>query len=216
MSLRAKGHIGPSRGPPVPAPAGWWDEVYRTSEVTDLPWYTPVLDTDFERAVTTHLPQGGRILDLGTGPATQAIALAKRGYDVVATDISPSAITKARHAARREGVRLDLRVDNLLESALEDALADAILDRGMFHTLPPDARPRYVSEVHRILRPRGFVFLKVFSDQEPRWGGPYRFSAAELRSTFEATFEVLSIEDARFHVAQGAPPRSLLGIFRRR
>lgn len=200
----------------MPAPATWWDEVYRTSDVSELPWYTPVLDTDFEGALKAHVPDGSRVLDLGTGPATQAIALAKRGYDVVATDIAASAIAKARHAASREGVSVDFRVDNILASKLEDALVDAIVDRGMFHTLPPDARPRYVREVQRVLRPRGFLLLKAFSDKEARWGGPHRFSSAELRSCFEEAFDVLSIEDARFHVAQGRAPRSLLAVFRRR
>ena len=194
----------------------WWEDLYRTSEVSELPWFTPALDTDFERALRVHLPRGGRILDLGTGPATQAIALAKRGYDVVATDIAPSAIRKAQHAAERESVRIDFRVDNILASRLEDALVDAIVDRGVFHVMPPESRPRYVDTVHRILRPGGFLFLKAFSDKEPRQGGPYHFSPAELRDSFERAFAILSIEEALFHGPIPRPPKALIAAFRRR
>lgn len=200
----------------MPAPTGWWEELYRTSDVSELPWYTPVLDADLGRELATYLSSGGRVLDLGTGPATQAIALAKRGYEVVATDLAPSAIRKAAHAAAREGVRLDLRVDDILDSKLEDALVDAIVDRGMFHTLPPGTRPRYVRTVHRVLRPRGYLFLKVFSDREPGHSGPYRFSPAELRACFQGSFEVLSIEHATFHGTLPEPPKSLVAAFRRR
>jgi len=200
----------------VPSPTNWWEDLYRTSEVSELPWYTPVLDADIDRALKEHLPAGGRILDLGTGPATQAIALAKRGYDVVATDIAASAITKARHAAAREGVRIDFRVDDILDSNLPDALADAVVDRGVFHVLPPESRSGYVATVHRILRPGGFLILKAFSDKEPRQEGPYHFSPAELRSPFEETFHVLSVEDAIFHGSLSRPPRALIGVFRRR
>lgn len=198
------------------SPSEWWEDVYRKSDVSDLPWYTPALDADFERALSAHLPTGGRILDLGTGPATQAIALAKRGYDVLATDIAPSAIAKARHAAAREAVRVEFRVDNILESTLPDALVDGIVDRGVFHTLAPESRSRYVSEVHRILRPRGFLFLKAFSDKEPWQGGPYRFSTSELRHPFETSFEVLSTEDAAFQGSGASSPKALIAVFRRR
>ncbi len=198
------------------SPTGWWEDLYRNSEVTELPWYTPNLDTDFEHALHAHLSGGGRVLDLGTGPATQAIALSKRGYEVVATDISPSAIRKAQHAAAREQVRIDFRVDNILDSRLEDGLVDAIVDRGMFHTLPPETRDGYVATVHRILRPGGFLFLKTFSHKEPRMQGPYHFSPQELRALFGSAFEVLSIEDARFGGTLRDAPKALLAVFRSR
>ncbi len=197
-------------------PTNWWEELYRTSDVTQLPWYTPVLDGDVDRALRAHLSDGGRLLDLGTGPATQAIALAKRGYDVVATDIAASAIAKAKHAAAREGVRIDFRVDNVLASKLPDALVDAILDRGVFHVVPPDERATYVDAVHRILRPRGFLILKAFSDREPRQQGPYHFAPAELRRHFEPRFETLSLEDASFAGTLAVPPKALVAVFRRR
>lgn len=200
----------------VPAPTDWWEDLYRTSDVTELPWYTPSLDTDFDRALKAHLPTGGRVLDLGTGPATQAIALAKRGYDVVASDIAPSAIAKANEAAKKEAVRIDFRVDDILESRLEDALVDAIVDRGVFHVVPPESRPRYVARVHRILRPHGLLFLKAFSDKERRQGGPYHFSPEELRRSFAKSFEVLSVDDAVFHGPHTHPPKALIAVFRAR
>jgi SAM-dependent methyltransferase len=200
----------------VPAPTDWWDQLYRNSEVSQLPWYTASLDGDIQAALETHLPQGGRILDLGTGPATQAIALAKRGYDVVATDIAAAAIQKARHAAVQEAVRIDFRVDDILNSKLPDALVDGIVDRGVFHVLPPKDRPRYVATVHRILRPKGFLFLKAFSHREPRQEGPYHLSPDELRAYFGEAFEVLSTEDAVFRGPHANPPKALMATFRRR
>ena len=200
----------------VSTPTNWWEDLYRTSDVADLPWYTPHLDSDFQRTLEAQLPAGARILDLGTGPATQAIALAKRGYDVVATDIAASAIAKARHAATREGVRIDFRVDNILESKLPDGLVDGIVDRGAFHTLPPESRSRYAATVHRILRPRGFLILKAFSDKEPRQQGPYHLAPAELREVFGPWFDVRSIDDALFQGPSVPPFRALIAVFRRR
>ena len=88
-------------GPPgAMGPTGDWEQLYATSDIAMLPWYTTVLDPDIERALQEHDLRGRRILDLGTGPATQAMNLAKRGFDVLATDISPSAIKKAKASAK--------------------------------------------------------------------------------------------------------------------
>ncbi|TMA01123.1 MAG: class I SAM-dependent methyltransferase, partial [Methanobacteriota archaeon] len=160
-------------GPPgATGPTGDWETLYATSDVATLPWYNPALDTDIERALKAHRLRSGRILDLGTGPATQAMNLAKRGFDVLATDISSSAIAKAKAAAKAAGLSIEFRVDNVLKSTLEANLVDAIMDRGVFHVLPKDKRPIYVRTVHRVLRPGGWLFLKCFSIKEPGTWGP--------------------------------------------
>ena len=198
------------------SPTSWWDDLYRRSDVTELPWYSPSLDPDIRSAVEGHVPSAARILDLGTGPATHAIELARQGYRVIGTDIAPAAIEKARAAARRAGVWIDFRVDNILDSRLEANLVDAVVDRGMFHVLPPTSRPRYVRTVHRVLRPGGLLFLKTFSDKEPGDMGPYRFSPGELRSYFRDRFDLESLEDTVFHGRADPGPQSLLAVFRRR
>src|SRR3989442_12554940 len=86
--------------PGATGPTGDWEKVYATSDVATLPWFSPALDADIERALKAHRLRGVRILDLGTGPATQAMNLAKRVFDVVATVISASAIKNAKTSAK--------------------------------------------------------------------------------------------------------------------
>src|SRR2546421_3698351 len=116
----ARGMVEP---PGATGPTGDWEKVYATSDVATLPWYSPALDTDIERALKAHRLRGVRILDLGTGPATQAMNLAKRGFDVVATDISASAIKKAKASAKEAGLAITLLVDNVLNPRLAPNLA---------------------------------------------------------------------------------------------
>ena len=212
---RAKSDTAPPRGPPVSEP-NRWEHLYRTSEVSQLPWFTPRLDEDIARGVAAHVPSGRRVLDLGTGPATQAIALAKRGYEMVAVDIAASAIEKAKHAAARQGVRIDFRVDDILDSKLPAGLVEAIVDRGVFHVLPPGKRSAYVETVHRILSPNGWLFLKCFSDKEPGTFGPYRLAEDELRESFRKRFDIESILDAEFQGTLKPNPRAWFAIMRRR
>jgi len=203
-------------GPPgATGPTGDWEKLYATSDVATLPWYSPDLDTDIERALKTHRLRGARILDLGTGPATQAMNLAKRGFDALATDISSSAIRKAKAAAKAAGLSIEFRVDNVVASKLETNLVDAIMDRGVFHVLPKDKRPIYVQTVHRVLRPDGWIFLKCFSDKEPGTWGPFRIAKSELRGYFDGPFEIQSVVESVFQGNVKPPPKALFATFRR-
>jgi 2-polyprenyl-3-methyl-5-hydroxy-6-metoxy-1,4-benzoquinol methylase len=199
----------------VSQPPTWWEGLYATSDVSSLPWYAPDLDKDFERALREHRLQKARILDLGTGPATHAMNLAKRGFEVIATDISPSAIKKAKAAAKAAGVDIDFRVDDILRSKLGANLVDVILDRGVFHVLPPEQRHIYVDTVHRVLRPRGFLLLKCFSDKEPGTYGPYRIAAKELRGYVREKFEIVVVVDTVFDGTLKPNPKALFATFRR-
>jgi cyclopropane fatty-acyl-phospholipid synthase-like methyltransferase len=202
--------------PGATGPTGDWEKLYATSDVATLPWYNPDLDTDIDRALKAHRLRGGRILDLGTGPATQAMNLAKRGFDVVATDISGSAIKKAKASAKEAGLSITFLVDNVLKSKLAPNLVDAIMDRGVFHVLSKEKRPVYVETVHRVLRPNGWLFLKCFSNKEPGTWGPHRIAEGELLGYFRGPFEVLSVIETVFQGNVKPAPKALFATFRRR
>src|SRR2546430_11491916 len=122
-----RGGRGMVEPPGATGPTGDWEKLYATSDVATLPWYNPDLDTDIERALKTLRLSGRRLLDLGTGPATQAMNLAKRGFDVVATDISGSAIKKAKASAKEAGLPITLPVDNLPPSRPAAKLGGLVL-----------------------------------------------------------------------------------------
>lgn len=200
----------------VSQPTTWWEGLYASSNVETLPWYTPELDRDFEAAFASQRIKGARILDLGTGPATQAMNLARRGFEVIGTDISPSAIRKAKAAAKAANLAIEFRVDNILKSRLPAAFVDAIVDRGVFHVLPPGERPTYVETVHRILRPNGWLFLKCFSHKEAGSWGPYRIAPDELRSYFRESFQVRSVVETVFDGTLAPAPKALFAKFKRK
>jgi SAM-dependent methyltransferase len=55
-------------------------------------------------AVTTFVPPGSHILDLGCGPGTDDEHLARQGYRVTAIDWSPAMVAEARARVRAAGV----------------------------------------------------------------------------------------------------------------
>jgi cyclopropane fatty-acyl-phospholipid synthase-like methyltransferase len=185
-----------------------WEQLYQDQAVESMPWFNPGLDPDLAQALVRLNLQAGTALDLGTGPGTQAIALAERGLHVTATDLSETAIAKARKTAQARGLVIDFRQDDVLNSQLEGEF-DLILDRGCFHVLPPNRRQDYVEQVHRWLQPRGYLFLKCFSHQQPGEQGPYRFTPEAIRATFGHRFIVESILETVYHGTLDPMPQAL-------
>ena len=155
------------------------------------------------------------MFDLGTGPGTQAIALAKRGFEVTATDISETAVTKARRRAGKEEVTIEFLRDDILESRVEGPF-HLVLDRGCFHVLEPDRRGEYVETVHRLLEPGGHLFLKCFSNREPGDEGPYRIARQEVADLFEPKFDIVSTNDSIFRGKREPPPRAIFFVLEKR
>ena len=64
-----------------------------------------------QRTITSRVPAGSHLLDLGCGPGTDAAAMALAGFRVTAIDWSPAMVDQAQQRVRDEGVaeRVDVR-----------------------------------------------------------------------------------------------------------
>jgi ubiquinone/menaquinone biosynthesis C-methylase UbiE len=189
-----------------------WNNLYNTQNVETMPWYNKSLDSDLEEELERGKISKGRILDLGTGPATQAIQLTKRGLEVTGSDVSEAAIRRARELYVHKDKEINFTVDNILNSKLPDKMFNYVFDRGCFHVLPIDKRPVYIKEVKRILDDNGRLFLKCFSIKEPRQEGPYKFSEAEIRQLFGNEFVIISVKDTVYQGTLDPLPRALFVV----
>src|SRR5262245_15286573 len=191
-----------------------WEELYQQREIESMPWFNPELDEDLEKALDELRLRGGSALDLGTGPGTQAIHLARRGFDVTATDISEAAIRLAREKARRQVLELTWAQDDILDRRLGRQF-DLIFDRGCFHVLNPERREDYVRTVSGLLNTGGYLFLKCFSRLQPGEQGPYRFTPEQIREIFSVRLSVLSIKETVYQGTMDPLPRALFCTIRR-
>ncbi|MFL6359045.1 MAG: class I SAM-dependent methyltransferase, partial [Nitrososphaeraceae archaeon] len=131
-----------------------WETLYKSQKIETMPWYNENLDSDLENELDCRKITGGKFLDLGTGPATQAILLAKRGFNVTASDLSEAAINRARNVYANEK-NVNFIVDDILNSKLKANKFDYIFDRGCFHVLLPADRQRYITKIKQILKDNG-------------------------------------------------------------
>ena len=124
----------------------------------------------------TRCPPGARVLDLGTGSGIGAIAAARRGAHVVATDINPEAARCAQinALAHHLEARIETRVGDLF-APVPDERFDVILFnppyyRGQPRDLAdhawrsPDAFDRFLRELPAHLAPKGRALVVLSTD----------------------------------------------------
>lgn len=191
-----------------------WEQLYQDKDVESMPWFNAQLDPDLEKALTTLNIHAGTALDLGTGPGTQAIALAERGFQVTATDLSDTAIRKASARAAEKKLNIDFQQDDILNTHLNREF-DFVIDRGCFHVFQPQQRPDYVRIVARLVKPKGYLLLKTFSHLETREDGPYRFTPEEIEEIFSNQFHIVSVTETVYHGTLNPLPRALFCILQK-
>ncbi|MBV9176968.1 MAG: class I SAM-dependent methyltransferase [Nitrososphaeraceae archaeon] len=192
-----------------------WETLYKNQRVETMPWYNENLDSDLQEELDKRrisADEGKKFLDLGTGPATQAIMLSKRGFTVVGSDLSEAAINRARTKYANEP-NVNFIVDDILNTRFKDGEFDYIFDRGCFHVLSPSDRIKYINKIQQILKKQnGMLFLKCFSDKEPRQEGPYKFSQDEIRALFGKPFKIHSIEETVYQGTLDPLPKALFVV----
>lgn len=188
----------------------FWERAYSGKD-EGLPWFSKMLDGDIEKWLKNN-PDKWKILSIGEGPGTQAIALAKLGFEVTGTDISKNAIRSAEKRAAEEKAPVRFIEDDILETNVSSKFS-LIVDRGCFHVLPPEKRQLYIKNVSSLLQRNGFLLVKTFSSKETQ-PGPYRFSANELKAVFKKDFDVLEIKETVYEGTLLQKPKALFAVMR--
>ena len=100
----------------------------------------------------------GPVADLGCGPGAHALALARRGYDVVGVDGSPRMVQVARRRAARDAAVATFDVYDVrgplrfADASLGGVLAILVLQ----HLRNPAT---FIAEIRRCLRPGGHLLI---------------------------------------------------------
>ncbi len=105
---------------------------------------------------------GQRVLDIGCGPGRHALALARRGIEVVGVDRSEEFVRLAREAAA--GLPATFEVLDVRDLGFEGEFDAAIcLCQGGFGLLRGDEGPWLLRAFAKALRPGGALALSAFS-----------------------------------------------------
>lgn len=100
---------------------------------------------------------GGKVLDLGCGTGVVALALARRGFDVVGVDHSPEMLALARQKLAGAGLRAELETGDVRSLRFGDGEFDCVTIQGLLHHL--EELDPCLREATRVLRPGGFLYV---------------------------------------------------------
>ena len=144
-----------------------------------------------------ELPAGGRVLELGAGVGYTAAWFAGRGFDVLATDLSPANV----EMCRAKGV--EAQGADLLELDLAGPF-DGVWAASCLMHVPNAHLPETLESIARLLGESGLFWAGTWGGTESEgiweedWYRPRRFysirSDEQIRSFYRAAFRVESFE----------------------
>ncbi len=115
-------------------------------------------------AVLAVVEPGERLLDMGCGTGSLAVAAARSGVEVVAIDRSASMLAVARDKAAAAGVSVDFREGDVAFPPLGDERFDVATATFVLGELSPDLAALAVRRMAEALRPGGRI---VLADEVP-------------------------------------------------
>ncbi len=122
-------------------------------------------------------PPEGTVLDLGCGTGAHAVRLGKRGYDVVAVDLSFAGVRAARDRFQKEGIKGRFVVADAERLPFRDRTFSDVWSSLLLHHFPklatlPEELARVASRRVVAMEPNGHNFLSWFAFNiiNPIWG----------------------------------------------
>jgi SAM-dependent methyltransferase len=159
------------------------------------PWDTGVSPPELIETIEGEraLPPG-RALDLGCGTGTNALYLARHGWQATGVDFAAPAIARARekvrHAATLPGSARFLRADVTTLARLDLGEPFTLLfDLGCLHGIPAERRPSYAGGLARWSAPGALYLLYAFGPTRIR-NRDVGLTPDQVRALFAPTFSV--------------------------
>jgi SAM-dependent methyltransferase len=172
-----------------------WDERYAAGDWADIDEPARILE-DAE----AWLAEPGLALDVACGAGRNALWLARRGYKVVAVDISWEGLQRLQRRARDEQLDIQIVLADLESFVLKPDSFDLIINsRFLLRSLFPVFR--------NALKPGGLLLVETFNvDEIDLLGGDirraYALERGELQQVFW-DFETLLYEEGVLEEAEG-------------
>lgn len=180
-----------------------WEDRY-SSGVT--PWDTEMTPPEVDAFwASGRLPSQGLALDVGCGPGTNVLYLARQGLVAIGFDIAFQPVSTGRQRMLARAPELAQRAwliqADVTALPVYAAGASYILDLGCSHGLPQALRANYATGIVANLRSGGYYHLYAFdfverpaTDGEDRNIGLY---ANEVIERFTPALELVEIVEAR-------------------
>jgi SAM-dependent methyltransferase len=209
-----------------------WETRHQERDVSDFFWYSAEPPKELRRLMESdRRPTEGAALDLGCGPGHLTVYLSRHLQPAVGVDIALAAVSKARDQARDQGSRAHFGVVEAPDLPFRSEAFGLVFDRGCLQAIRRSAWPKYFTEVNRLLRPGGYLWLYCSTVARPKTFSKrgLRRMAGRLTGTREPdslsetitrhlprSMEAVELEDREFRSPSGGDRLLVYGLFRKR
>ncbi len=168
-----------------------WDTAYREGTP---PWDSGKPHSELIHVLDEYRLQPGAVLEVGCGTGADAIALARRRWDVTAVDCSPIAVERARFRAEQHDALIRFVLSDIIEFAPSAGQFDLVYDAGLYHAIRRVKLEPYLDALWRVTKPGSYYFcLAGAPDDTPEDEGPPRVTADEIHNELGRLFESIHL-----------------------
>jgi len=174
------------------------------------------------RLVESGRLKPGRVIDLGSGTASNCIFLAQHGFDVTGVDFAAAAVALGEQRARQAGVEVRFLQDDLTHLRHISGTYDLLIDYGTLDDLSPRDRDLYVRNVLPLTHPGSQFLLYGFEWHLAWWEravirlgffGAMALEPGEAERRFAEYFDIERVAEGR---NEGGWPRGYAVYLMRR
>ena len=169
-------------------------ESYKKGET---PWDSGTPSPELLRVLDNGQLKGKTLLEIGCGTGTNAVELARRGFEVTAIDPVEQAVAASREKAKKANVKINFRVADAIKDDLGGPY-DVLFDRGVYHYLRKIDLLRFQAMLKKVTRPGSLYFSLAGNAREQTEYGPPRVHEHEIRAELESLFEIIELRETRF------------------
>ncbi len=150
----------------------------------DWDWYAGLIDSRKEsdewsiirKTRETHweefcqIKENAHVLDAGCGNGDYTRLMLLKGARVWAFDYAGKMVQAAEQRLKREGLKAEkLTVDSVLDIPYPDSMFDAVVCLAVIDHVPDDERSKAVSELARVLKPGGTLYINTPNKYAFHW-----------------------------------------------
>lgn len=112
-----------------------------------------------------------RILDLGCGTGRNSLFFAEHGFEVFASDISKESTDILRNKIQKKNIsNISIYNFDFKDILFENRFFDAVICTSVLHHGKLEDIKRGISEIHRVLKPKGCLIFDMLSKEDLSYG----------------------------------------------
>ena len=162
--------------------SAWFDDLYKKheNEHHNIPWARQEVNPLLKTYLDEDLEHKGKALVIGCGLGDDAYALSNAGYDVLAIDVSQTALDLAQTRFKDSAILFEKQdIFDMQDKYFE--YFDFVFEAFTIQSLPVEFREKMISSVVDTVSPNGSLLVVAHKHEIDRQGPPWPLKIEDIK-----------------------------------